>query len=53
MLQDDLTLIRDRLESAGTIAVFTHIRPDGDSVGAALALGWALEDEGKRVEFVC
>ena len=52
MLQDDLTLIRDRLDSAGTIAVFTHIRPDGDSVGAALALGWALEDEGKKVEFV-
>lgn len=52
MLQDDLHLIRERLDAADTIAIFVHTRPDGDSIGATLALGWALEDEGKKVEFV-
>ena len=52
MLQDDLLLIRKRLNAADTIAIFVHTRPDGDSIGATLALGWALEDEGKKVEFV-
>ena len=52
MLRDDLHLIRERLDAAQTVAVFTHVRPDGDSVGSALALGWALEDEGKKVEYI-
>lgn len=52
MLKDDLHLIRERLDAADTIAIFAHIRPDGDSVGATLALGWALEDEGKKVEYI-
>ena len=50
MLQDDLSLIRERLNNAETIAIFAHIRPDGDSVGATMALGWGLEDEGKKIE---
>ena len=53
MLQDDLSLIRERLNNAETIAIFAHIRPDGDSVGATMALGWGLEDEGKKIEYVC
>ncbi len=51
-LHDDIELIRARIEEADTIAVFAHVRPDGDSVGSALALGWALSDMGKKVEFV-
>lgn len=52
MLQDDLKLIREQLDKAENIAVFTHLRPDGDSVGAALGLGWTLQDAGKTVQFV-
>ena len=52
MLQDDLGLIRERIDAADTIAVFAHVRPDGDSIGASLALGWALEDIGKKVEYI-
>lgn len=52
MMQDDLNLIRKRLDEAQNIAIFLHIRPDGDSVGSTLALGWALEDIGKNVQFI-
>ena len=52
MLQDDLGLIRERIDAAETIAIFAHVRPDGDSIGASLALGWALQDMGKKVEFI-
>lgn len=51
-VRDDIELIRSRIEAANTIAVFTHVRPDGDSVGSAFALGWALTDMGKKVEFI-
>lgn len=52
MLKDDLRLIRKRLDEAETIAIFAHVRPDGDSVGSTLGLGWALEDQGKKVEYI-
>lgn len=44
--------IRERLDQAKTIAIFAHIRPDGDSIGSVLALGWALQDAGKTVQFI-
>ena len=34
--------IADNLRRAKTVAVFSHIRPDGDTVGAALAVKGAL-----------
>ena len=52
IIHDDVQAIRARLEKAQTVAVFAHIRPDGDSVGSALAVGWALRDMGKTVQFV-
>ncbi|MBR6090959.1 MAG: bifunctional oligoribonuclease/PAP phosphatase NrnA [Anaerolineaceae bacterium] len=52
MLRDDLQSIRERLQKAQNIAIFAHVRPDGDSVGSSLALGWALEDIGKTVQWV-
>ena len=52
MQQDDLQLIRKRIEEAQNIAIFAHIRPDGDSIGSVLALGWALEDMGKAVQYI-
>ena len=52
MLRNDLQFIRKRLEAAENVAVFAHVMPDGDSVGSVLALGWALEDAGKTVQYV-
>jgi len=52
VIHDDIQMIRERLEQAETIAVFTHVRPDGDSVGSVLSLGWALMDMGKNVQLI-
>ena len=41
------------LLAAKTVIVTTHINPDGDGVGAGLALVHALEAMGKRVRFLC
>jgi len=44
--------IRKRIEAAQTIMVTTHLRPDGDALGALLGLGLALENAGKIVHMV-
>ncbi len=41
------------LAAAGSVIVTTHINPDGDGVGAGLALVHALEGLGKQVRFLC
>jgi phosphoesterase RecJ-like protein len=41
------------LSSARTVAVTTHLNPDGDGIGSGLALLYALERLGKRVRFLC
>ena len=51
-IHDDIRLIRERIEKAENIAVFAHVRPDGDSVGSSLAIGWALSDMGKNVQYI-
>ncbi|MGC6425607.1 MAG: DHH family phosphoesterase [Akkermansiaceae bacterium] len=35
-----------------TFAVISHVRPDGDAIGSILALGHALESQGKSVRFL-
>lgn len=45
--------IYDYINSSEQVALFTHIRPDGDCLGSALALGIALENEGKKVDYYC
>ena len=52
IIHDDIQLIRERIEKSDNIAVFAHVRPDGDSIGSTLALGWALEDMGKKVQLI-
>ncbi len=42
----------ERLRPARTIALFSHVRPDGDAVGSLVGFGLALEEQGKRVEMV-
>jgi bifunctional oligoribonuclease and PAP phosphatase NrnA len=45
-------LIRKRIASAQTVMITTHLRPDGDAIGALLGLGLALEGAGKVVQMV-
>ncbi len=44
--------IRKALKSAHSIGLTTHVRPDGDAVGAVLGLGLALSAQGKAVQMV-
>ncbi|HYZ74614.1 MAG TPA: bifunctional oligoribonuclease/PAP phosphatase NrnA [Chthoniobacterales bacterium] len=37
------------LQSAGTVAILTHVRPDGDAIGSQLAMALALQTLGKTV----
>lgn len=45
------TAVVDELSRAGKIALCGHVMPDGDCLGAMLALGLALRQMGKRVVF--
>lgn len=45
--------IADALCNGDQIALFTHISPDGDTIGSALALGHALKGLGKKVCICC
>ena len=44
--------ILSRLAEAKEILVASHVRPDGDAVGALLGLGLALQGSGKKVQMV-
>jgi phosphoesterase RecJ-like protein len=44
--------VGERLNSAKSILVASHIRPDGDAIGSLLGLGLALIDAGKTVQMV-
>ncbi len=41
------------LRAADTHVLVTHVEPDGDAAGTALALGHALRSLGKRVTLLC
>ena len=47
----DWSLALAALEPLKTVAILTHVRPDGDAYGSLLALGLALEARGKKVSF--
>lgn len=44
--------IKDRLNIAKNIVIASHVRPDGDAIGALLGLGLALHDAGKSVQMI-
>ena len=44
--------IRQAIQSAETIGITSHIRPDGDAVGSVIALGLALKSANKQVQMV-
>lgn len=41
--------VAEVLRSATTVSIISHIRPDADTIGSALALGLALRDRGVAV----
>ena len=51
-MKNDLQQIAERLRRAKSVAIFTHMNPDGDAIGSALALSRALEFLGVRTQ-VC
>ncbi len=42
-----------KLKSEKSVAIFCHIRPDGDTIGSAFALKYALELLGRKADVFC
>lgn len=53
MTNSSLAQICEQLNSAGNIAIFCHTRPDGDALGAGLALLMVLRQAGKNAVMCC
>jgi phosphoesterase RecJ-like protein len=51
-MSDSAAAVLTALSHQERILMITHATPDGDSAGSALALGLALEREGRTVEWV-
>ena len=49
MAEELLTSLQQRFEQAERILITSHVRPDGDAVSSVLALGLALQENGKDV----
>ena len=47
-----LEQVRQRIEAAQRVLITSHVRPDGDAVCSVLALGLALQEQGKAVQMV-
>ncbi len=47
--QSSFAEIAEALRAAKTVAVLSHVRPDGDAFGSQLALGLSLRELGKKV----
>lgn len=48
-----LNIIKKLMQENKNIALIGHIMPDGDTIGSCLALGYALESQGKDVSLFC
>jgi len=51
-MDEKIDLIKEKINSAHSILITSHKRPDGDAVGSVLGLGLALQDSGKNVQMV-
>ena len=49
----DKSIIYNKICEASTIALITHVNPDGDTLGAGLALYYFLLKLSKRVDIYC
>ncbi len=53
MIEEDIqSAIQARLAAATSVLIVSHVRPDGDAVGALLGLGLALQQAGRQVQMV-
>lgn len=52
MKQEDISLIKKELSSPKRIAVIAHYNPDGDAIGASLALMLFLQQKGHTVNIL-
>lgn len=50
---DKFELIYNKINKASTIGIVTHINPDGDAIGTALALWRVLSLYGKECDCLC
>ena len=48
-----LTELKNKLLAEESVAIFCHVRPDGDTLGSALALKLALQSQNVRAEVYC
>lgn len=53
MKNNSMQEIASALKKSKTVAVFSHVRPDGDALGSGLALCLALNNAGKRAYMCC
>lgn len=51
MKNNSLQEVITKLEKSEKVAVFCHVRPDGDALGSGLALCLALKNRGKKAYF--
>ncbi len=51
MKNNSLQEVIGKLEKAEKVAIFCHVRPDGDALGSGLALCFALRNRGKKAYF--
>ena len=47
--EEDLRVLKEKVEEANSICILSHINPDGDSLGSSIALKLMLEKMGKEV----
>lgn len=52
-MNSSLAEIAQKLNDSKVVAVFCHVRPDGDALGSSLALYTALKNAGKTAFMVC
>ncbi len=48
-----LKAFSEKLRTEKSVAIFTHVRPDGDTIGSALALSLALKERGIIADVYC
>ncbi|MGA8534777.1 MAG: DHH family phosphoesterase [Candidatus Tumulicola sp.] len=48
---DSTVAVADELRARSSFVMVSHVKPDGDTLGAGLALGLALKKLGKRVHY--
>ena len=53
MINNSAFEIAEKLKKAKSVAIFCHARPDGDALGAGLAMLLALQNAGKSVIMCC